>query len=301
MSTIHMVSPNELELHPDAGEVLEMSPDQYKEFRKAVKDAGHIREPLKRLRGTKVLIDGRHRRQVAIDLDWPRVPVVDVDLDGEDPVLYMLSSAKDRRHLTPGQRAAQGAKYMARLRKLAKERQKEGGKKGAALAGRGRPKEDPPAPDRGVAEVTQPKPARAPTSRDEAARLSGSSPKAVTAAEKVMEQSPEVFAQLAAGEITLPAAKKATELPKLEPAKSPLAHVKPASFAVTAKDHICATLHELNPCPFCGAKGDHLAALGGHSIVCHNCGAIGPNKSTENASRVAWNKRAREEKGKVAS
>jgi hypothetical protein len=205
---IELVKPESLELHPDAGEVLVMSADQYKEFLAAVKKAGVIHEPLKRLKGTRTVIDGRHRRQAAIDAGFALVPVIDIDLGDEDPVLYMLSSATHRRHFTPGQRAAQGAKYLARLKKVARERQREGGRKGGQTAGNGRQKE----PSRVVAEGTQPKSdpkPPPPKSRDEAARLSGSSPKAVTAATKIAEKAPAVFDQLAAGKIELPEAKKA--------------------------------------------------------------------------------------------
>jgi Lar family restriction alleviation protein len=213
MSKIELVPPRTLELHPEAGLVPEMPADQYKLFLKDVRDKG-VQEPIKRLPGTNIIIDGRTRRTAAIDAGLALVPVTDVDLGEEDPVVYMIRVAYLRRQLTHGQRAAYGAKISKRLKEVAAERKKAGAKKGGATAGRGRPK----ATDSLVADRPQgspeTKPARAPKSRDEAARLSDSSPKAVTAAEKVMEKSPEVFAKLDRGEISLPAAKKAIAEPK---------------------------------------------------------------------------------------
>lgn len=240
--TIDYVSPHKLELHPEADLVPKMSREQYADFLADVKRLGRIEEALKRLKGTNIIIDGRHRRQAAIDAGFATVPVVDVDLAGEDAVVYMLRVAQVRRHLTAGQRAHLGNVYLKRLKKAAKERQKEGAKKGGATAGNGRKKQ----PDSLVADRPQgnaepapaPKPARAPTSRDEAARLSGSTPKNVTLAEKIEQTAPEVYKKLVAGEIDLPAAKRAIAEPK--PVESGTRLMRIRNFPSDALAHLIA-------------------------------------------------------------
>lgn len=283
----HMPAPKQLptaslSLHPEAAKVPEMPADQYKLFLADVKARG-ILKPIELVPGTRTVIEGRTRLKAAKDAGLASVPVVDADLRDDSPVMYMLRSALLRRQLTKSQAAALAVEIEAELSKAAKERQREGGK----TAGRGRPKEQV------VAKPPQPKSAPAPKSRDVAAAMTNSSPRAVSDAKKVKKESPELFEKVKAGAVTLPAATRIVKSDFTKPPSKPEPKEPAPKADVKTTVDICATLHELNPCPFCGAEGKHLATLGGHGITCHNCGAMGPNKKDENAARAAWNKRAK--------
>jgi hypothetical protein len=205
-----------LSLHPEAGVVPEMPEDQFKLFLADIEKNG-IEDPLAVLPGTKIVIRGRTRLRAANVLNLPSVPVVDADLRGQSPAMYMIRDAVLRRQLTKDQRAALAAEIEEDLTKAAKERQREGGKKGAATAGRGRPKQG----DNGVvANSPQPKPA--PKSRDTAAAIAGAKPRAVSDAKKLKKVDPKGFEQVKAGTVTLAAAKNAAGIttPKKDPAPS---------------------------------------------------------------------------------
>jgi len=124
-------------------------------------------------------------------------------------VAFVVSQNLHRRHLTPNQKAALGADIEPMLAEEKRKLQQAGG----ATAGRGRPKEESPAKSAQSSAKVQarvPEPISknpAPQARDEAAKLVGSSPRAVSDAKAVKEASPTLFAQVKAGEITLPQAK----------------------------------------------------------------------------------------------
>lgn len=56
-----------------------------------------------------VVLDGRHRLQIAKDIHLTSVPIRQVSLNGETPLAYMLKMAVLRRHLTDDQRATMAA------------------------------------------------------------------------------------------------------------------------------------------------------------------------------------------------
>jgi len=129
------IHPASLSVHPEAAIVPEMPADQYGRFKADIKVRG-ILKPIELIPGTKVVIDGRTRLKAAIELELPSVPVVDADMHGDSPVVYMLRTAFLRRQLTAGQAAALAVELESQLAVEAKERQREGGR----AAGRGRPK-----------------------------------------------------------------------------------------------------------------------------------------------------------------
>lgn len=97
-----------LDLHPDAGLVPEMAPDEWEPFLEDVRRRGIV-EPLHVIyTGERYqVVDGRHRLRAAQELGFPRVPVVHIWMEeGETVVSYMLRAALLRRHLSDDQRAA---------------------------------------------------------------------------------------------------------------------------------------------------------------------------------------------------
>jgi hypothetical protein len=226
MEKIEYVKPQSLELHPDADLVPEMTAAEYAALLADVKARLVIDEPLKRIKGTRTIVDGRHRRRVAIEVGLALVPVLDVELGAEEALAYMVRAADLRRHLDADQRAALGAEYLERLKEKAKERQREGGRKGGAVAGNGRAKDE----SRVVADRPQPNPA--PKSRDQAAALARSTPKKVTAAAQVKAKNPEAFAKVKAGTLSLKDAKRTIEPPNPAAEKEQQAPAKPAPDAL---------------------------------------------------------------------
>lgn len=291
--TIKQLPTASLTLHPEAALVPEMPADMYAVFLADVKERGVV-TPIELVPGTKTVIEGRTRLKAATEAGLASVPVVDADLRGDPPVVYMIRAAFLRRHLTGGQRATLGAELEEQIAKAVKERKREARKAAKEASGDGKPKVEqistiPTAAAKGP---------QLSKSREQAGKEAGVSGKYVSEAKRVKKQDPALYERLKAGTVSLPEAVRIvrsdfTKPPaKSEPEPAPKSEQKEPPPAKAAID-ICATLHALNPCPFCGAEGSHLATLGGHGITCHNCGAMGPNKKDENAARAAWNKRAK--------
>jgi Lar family restriction alleviation protein len=199
-----------LDLHPEAAKVPEMSPDQYKVFLADVKARG-ILDPIETIPGTRTVIEGRTRLRAAKDAGLAVVPVVDADLNGDTPVVYMLRKALLRRHLTPGQRAAMGNEIKKQLRAQAKERQRAGAAKGGSA---------PKVPEK-VREA-KPDPAAGKKDRsgeagEQAAKIAGTNARYIAQAEKVEQKAPEVYEQLKAGAVTLPQAVAVAKLAEQKP------------------------------------------------------------------------------------
>jgi N6-adenosine-specific RNA methylase IME4 len=127
-----------------------------------------------------VVLDGRHRLRVALELGLKRVPVRVVD--PPDQVDYILSAAIHRRHLSESQRAAlaiRRADYLKRRAQAAKRKQ-------ANLRN-------------GVADVAE-LPHRG-RSRDLAAEWAGVSPRTIQNVIHVREKDPALFEQVETGAI----------------------------------------------------------------------------------------------------
>lgn len=153
------------------------------------------------------VIEGRNRYRACLlaGID-PEDHMIEVDPD--DPVAYVISMNDKRRHLTKVQRteaACQGKKLQT---KLAKERQKAGGK----AAGRGRPKQDvervPPPIEQGKA-------------RDKAGKAAGVSGRTVDNLAKIRKQgSTKLNAAVDSEEVGMSTAAKLADLSKVEQDKA---------------------------------------------------------------------------------
>ncbi len=97
-----------LVLHPSADLVPEMPAAEYQPLKRDIGENG-IKEPIRVLRNTNMVLDGRHRRRAAIELGLKTVPVLEVDLGEQTPEQYMVRTALLRRHLTDDQRAMMAA------------------------------------------------------------------------------------------------------------------------------------------------------------------------------------------------
>lgn len=269
-----------LSLHPQAGLVPEMAPDQYRRFLADIRARG-VLQPIELIPGTRTVIEGRTRLRAATEAGLISVPVVDADIP-DSPVLYMLRGALLRRHLSPSQAAALAVEVEAELARVAKERQREGGRKGGQTAGRGRARSSAePAPTGG------PKPGQA---RDQAAAIAGTNPRYVSEAKRIKETAPAVFEKVKAGELNIPAAKRQIQ----EKAKPPL-DPEPVVVCKVKGGPV-----KLLPCPFCGSTEIVLEVVT-HWVArkkfakharCEKCGATGPNQEAERELvRAAWNRR----------
>jgi len=173
----------ELEFHEYANLFPDMSGDEFDEIVKDMNENGfRIDRPII-LFGGKIA-DGKNR--------WKAANVVGIDpaftnFDGTEAELFshVIALNLKRRHLTPAQRAALGAELLPEFEKAAKEKQKEGGK----------------------GKKTD-KPVRA---TEEAAKATGSTKEAVSAAKKVKGKDPEKFAEMKQGKTTIAKAKRETE------------------------------------------------------------------------------------------
>jgi site-specific DNA-methyltransferase (adenine-specific) len=137
MQPMKMVSVRELTLHPEAQRVPMMPDDQYAAFLADVCER-NIRVALEVIPGTTILLDGRCRLQAAKDASIEEVPVVEANLNGNDPILYMMRAASKRRHWTDDQRA-----MMARTEEewIAEKNKQERATKGGRAGGKGRKKD----------------------------------------------------------------------------------------------------------------------------------------------------------------
>lgn len=298
-----------LNLHPQAKLVPEMPPDQYKRFLEDVKVRG-VLDPLELIHGTKMVIEGRTRLRAAIEAKLDSVPVVDADLRGDSPVVYMLRSALLRRQLTKSQSAALAVEVESQLKKEAKERQRQGGSRGGQS---GRPK----VPER-IPEPSPAKKLRGGEAREQAAAAAGVNPRYVSDAKKVKAKDPELFEQVKSGKVTLPEATrtvKGAEKPRpkivVRPSKQLLHAQTTKAETNTLPEPSPEPFHKatkerggdvaLQPCPFCGSSdlatvmmmpGICPRQVAQH-VRCEQCGATGP--SPRNADKAiiqaAWNRR----------
>ena len=287
-----------LVLHPDAALVPQMPKDQYEVFLKDVKARG-ILVPIELVPGTVTVIEGRTRLRAAKDAGIQMVPTVPADAgqisrDGE--TVYMIRAAFLRRQLTSGQRAALAVELEKQKAKLARQRKKEGQQKGAEAT---RQKHAEGFPEKISGKPSSTRKDRAGEAREEAGKEAGVSGRYVSEAKRIEAKSPEVFAQLKSGEISLPQAVQAIKppAPTVEVDGKPFEQIDPMAAAPgksfhTGQPFAPCDLHELKPCPFCGSGSVALLdAMRHYSVSCHNCGAQGPSLSNASRARAAWNLR----------
>lgn len=99
-----LVPIDSIHLHPSAGDIPKMRPDEWDDFYNDV--AMHdIKVPIE-ITADGTILDGRHRFEAAQKMGKTMVPVTDAPLSsGEDGYMYMVKAAVLRRHLTDDQRA----------------------------------------------------------------------------------------------------------------------------------------------------------------------------------------------------
>jgi len=176
--TVNRVLIDTLKEHPQAGLIPEMRPAEYAALVADVYRRG-VLEPL--LVAGDVILDGRHRLRAADEAGLQDVPTQQVDLQGEEPVAYMLRSAVLRRHLSDDQRAMVAASF-------AREHPRP----------LGRP------PDRAMRDQGEPQsPDDRHPSRTEAARLFAASPGKVKKAIALLNSDAELAEEVRRGELRL--------------------------------------------------------------------------------------------------
>lgn len=130
-----------------------------------------------------MILDGRNRYRACV---MAGVKPMTQEYRGDRPLAFAWSCNGVRNHYTSGQRAASAAEIMPELMREAKKRQGTRNDK-----------------KNFVEQIPQ-----SIKARDEAARITGTNPKYVDAAVKIKDQSPDTFAKLKAGTITLQDAKR---------------------------------------------------------------------------------------------
>lgn len=195
---------SDLRLHDEAGRVPRMRPAEYAEFLADIRERG-VRVPIELQPGTKTILDGRCRYLAAQEAGLTHVPVAEAQLNGEDPVVYILRMASKRRHLTDDQRAMLADEEREWLAAKGRERQRQAAKaQGDRGKEGGRGNKKPPeaaASSKGF-ERTEPK-ATTERARETAAKVHNTSPWKVRQAQAVKTASPELAEKVKNGEVPL--------------------------------------------------------------------------------------------------
>jgi DNA modification methylase/ParB-like chromosome segregation protein Spo0J len=199
------IAVKDLQLHPECKRVPEMPPDQFAAFLADVKERG-VRVPVEVQPGTNTILDGRSRFLAAAQADIAEVPVVDANLNGDNPVVYMLRAASMRRQLTDDQRAMLAEEERAYLAEKGRERRQENLKGARREPGPGRGKKTEKA-----AASPSVFPPPAPSSRTQAAKGHRVSERKAKQAQKVKKAAPALAEKVKAGEVKLAQAVREVE------------------------------------------------------------------------------------------
>lgn len=168
----------DLVLHPDAGLVPDMRPDEWSAFLADVRERGIV-EPV--VVSGRVVLDGRHRYRAAKEIGLRELPAREVDLTGAAARDFVLRAAVLRRHLTDGQRAMLSAMY-------AKAHPKKRG-----------PKEGGVSPPTGWGNSKH----KQPPAQLEAAAIFNATAKATEKADAVLSADPQLAEKVRTGEVPL--------------------------------------------------------------------------------------------------
>jgi ParB-like chromosome segregation protein Spo0J len=176
-------------VHPIADKFALIDGDEFDELIESVRISG-LREPIKLDHTGTVLVDGRNRlracEQAGVEPKFERLP------ESTDLVAYIIDVNIHRRHLTTGQRAMLALDILPAI----EEQQTDKG---------GRPQK----PVADLPSVSDPKPKKDDRrSRVKAAKLTGTSGRAIGQAKRVAEHSPELARQVATGKKSLNNAEK---------------------------------------------------------------------------------------------
>jgi len=170
-----------MDIHPLAALIPKMTQDEYDALRDDIAANG-LYEPIRIYEGQ--ILDGRHRYYACRELD---IEPHYAPFEGSDPIAYVASANLHRRHLTSSQRAVIALAFEAEYAKAARERQ---------LAAIGQSN------DRcGICATTG-------KAREQAAQVTGTSPRYVQDAKKLATAAPDLLEQVKEGELSIPEAKK---------------------------------------------------------------------------------------------
>jgi len=141
------------------------------------------------------LLDGRTRLCISYDLGI-KCEVQTVDRNGSDVAAYIIALNLHRRHLTASQIAAIGPAILPEFEKEAKQRQREGRKRGGGDRRSSKFKKD-------RSKVNLPSSGSEHQARDDVAKLLGVSPKLISQAKKIAEEDEELLQSVRAGDVTV--------------------------------------------------------------------------------------------------
>ena len=220
-----------MQSHPAADLFPMMPAEELQELADAIAARG-LKHPIVRMPDGRIL-DGRHR---FIACHMAGVEPRFVTYQGDDPLQDVLDWNLRTRHLTTGQRAVVATATKEYEARLALERKAAGGRE----AGRGRPRKDVadlPHPIDEPALIDDPEPApvakpKRGKSRDIAGQKHGVSGRSIQKAEQLQKEAPDLYEQVASGELALDRAHRI-----LRDRKAEKARVEQAKRDAEAREH----------------------------------------------------------------
>lgn len=199
---------SELEFHPDANLFPLMTGAEYDALKADIQAHGQ-HEPIYTWQGQ--IVDGRNRYRACQDLG---IPCLMREWDGRGSLVgFIVSLNLHRRHLTPSQCVCVAVDMLPMFEAEAKKRQ---GKRNDLTS------------VKDLTEVILPQRAT-----EQAAKATGTNRQYISDAKRIKEESPETFAKIVLGEMTLPEAKRETAKAERDKAR---AEVAIAGAAVAPSD-----------------------------------------------------------------
>lgn len=183
-----------MEFHPASNIFPMMSSEEFDSLVADIEVNGQL-EPIYTSEGK--IIDGRNRWMACEKLGVK--PKTREWKGSGSLVAFVVSLNLKRRHLTSSQKAAVSVEALPLLEAEAKERMAAGGES----AGRGRPKQ-------GTEKIPYPNADHSGEAREHAAQIFGTNPRYVSDAKSLKESSPDLFAKVLTGDLTIPDAVRET-------------------------------------------------------------------------------------------
>jgi hypothetical protein len=182
-----------MNLHPLSSIFPPMSAEEYERFADSIAEDGLL-DPITLYEGK--ILDGRHRQR-ACDERGVEARYEEWNPScGISPLEWVIARNLHRRQLTIAQKAALAVEVKDQLAEAARERMRDGGRKGGQTAGRGRPIGGGPIGHTPI------------RSRNVAAEQFGVGAKSVERADQIRRRDPTVFERLKTGEVTISGAQK---------------------------------------------------------------------------------------------
>jgi protein gp37/ParB-like chromosome segregation protein Spo0J len=208
-------------VHPFAAKLPLMVGDEFAELVRDI-EANDLIEPIALTADQTTIIDGRNRWRACKEAKIaPKFRAVSAKMTEADILAFIVSKNVARRHLSVGQKAALAIEYGDAVREAAKQRQREHGKTAPG-------KKSLPAKSPGVKSDT----------RDQLAAMAGVGQKAIDQAQKVKDESPNLFAQLTAGTVSLNDAYKQARAKSKSGAESKPKAPKASAPVLSLKTHL---------------------------------------------------------------